>query len=495
MKSVEITLDRHFKKGEIDRRIYGSLAEHMGRVVYTGIYDPDSIHADEDGFRKDVMDAVREAGITTVRYPGGNFVSTFCWEDGVGPKEKRPKRLDLAWKALETNQFGTDEFIRWTKKTGTEPLMAVNLGTRGISDAVNYLEYCNMPGGTKYSNMRVENGIEKPYGIKLWCLGNEMDGEWQIGHKEAHEYGRLAAETSKAMKVVDSSIETILCGSSLNTMKTYPEWEAQVLDDAFEYVDYISLHQYFGGQEKGTEKFISQADDMSDYIRTVNSVCKYIKAKKRSKHDVLISMDEWGVWTCNSSETVREANEKMWQTAPAISEMIYSFEDTLLFAGMLMSIIKNADIVKLACQSLIANISSMIMTEKGGEIWYQPIYYPFKYMARYARGSVLELGYEEKSEILDCVAVHNYIEKEIVLFLINRSCNEDIDIKVNLQGYETDKIVEHVLMHDADIKATNREVHDRVKPDTTDETKFENGTLTGRISHLSWNMIRVSLKG
>ena len=495
MRKVEITLDRNFKKSRIDKRIYGSLAEHMGRVVYTGIYEPDNKNADEDGFRTDVIDAVKEAGITTVRYPGGNFVSTFNWEDGVGPKESRPSRLDLAWKSVETNQFGTDEFIRWTKKTGTEPLMAVNLGTRGISDAVNYLEYCNLSTETKYSRMRRSFGIEEPYGIKLWCLGNEMDGKWQIGHKEAHEYGRLAAETSKAMKVVDPSIETILCGSSLNTMETYPEWEVQVLDDAYEYVDYISLHQYFGGQEKGTEKFISQADEMTDYIRTVNAVCKFIKAKKRTQHNVLISMDEWGVWTCNSSETVRESDEKRWQTAPSISEMIYSFEDTLLFAGMLMSIIKNSDTVKLACQSLIANISSMIMTEAGGGLWYQPIYYPFKYMAGYAHGTVLELGCDDEEHVLDVVPVYNDSDKEIVIFAINRSCNEDLDLEVSLQGFEIEGITEQVRMTSSDIKATNKENHDRIKPEVVDEAKLHDKKLIGRIEHLSWNMIRIGLKG
>lgn len=209
MKKVNMIVDRAYQTAPVDERIFGSFIEHLGRAVYGGIYQPEHSQADEDGFRKDVIELVKELGVPVIRYPGGNFVSNFFWEDSVGPLSSRQPRLDLAWKTLEPNTFGLGEFAKWTKKTGSQMMMAVNLGTRGVADACNLLEYCNHPGGTKYSNLRRSYGIEDPYGIKLWCLGNEMDGEWQIGKKTMDEYGRLSQETAKAMKLIDPSIELV----------------------------------------------------------------------------------------------------------------------------------------------------------------------------------------------------------------------------------------------------------------------------------------------
>lgn len=295
---ARITVNREFVKGEIDRRIYGSFVEHMGRVVYSGIYEPGHDTADEDGFRQDVLEKVKQMGVTAVRYPGGNFVSCYDWRDGVGPAEARPRRLEIAWRAIETNEIGTNEFMRWAEKAGIEPVFAVNLGTKGIENAVSLVEYCNIKEGTAYSDWRREHGVENPYGIKTWCLGNEMDGDWQIGHKTAQEYGRLAQETAKAMKQVDSSIELVSCGSSKSDMKTYPDWEAETLKYTYPYVDYVSLHQYYGGQELGTENFLSQSLDMEQYIKTVIGTCDYVKAWHRSDKTLYISFDEWGCGRC-----------------------------------------------------------------------------------------------------------------------------------------------------------------------------------------------------
>src|SRR5215216_338402 len=211
---ARLVVDPAFVVGALDRRLFGSFVEHMGRCVYTGIYEPGHATADPDGFRQDVLELVRELGVTAVRYPGGNFVSNYDWEDGVGPKGERPRRLDLAWRAIEPNQFGTDEFVAWSRKANVEPIWAVNLGTRGIKEAVELLEYCNLPAGTELPDRRVANGTPEPHGIKVWCLGNEMDGPWQIGHKTAEEYARLAEETANAMRRVDPGIELVACGSS-----------------------------------------------------------------------------------------------------------------------------------------------------------------------------------------------------------------------------------------------------------------------------------------
>jgi len=494
MNKLEVMINKDYIIGEIDKRLYGSFVEHMGRVIYSGIYEPEHPCADEDGFRTDVIEAVRNLGITSVRYPGGNFVSAYNWGDGVGPKEQRPKRVELAWKAIETNEFGTNEFMKWMKKINAEPMLAVNLGMGGIREAVQYLEYCNFEHGTTYSDMRIEHGIVSPYHVKTWCLGNEMDGPWQIGHKTAGEYGRIAQETAKAMKVMDPGIELVSCGSSLNTMETFPEWEAQTLDYTYDHVDYISLHQYFAGQDLGTEKFLAQADHMDEYIKTVIATCDYVKAKKRSKKILNISFDEWGVWAYDSSETVKQCNEVEWQVAPPISEMIYTFEDSLLFAGMLLVLLKNANRVKMACQSLLTNVSAMIMTEKGGNIWLQPTYFPFSQVAKYGNGIVLDIRMNQVNKTIDCVAVYQEKTKEMVLFVINRSSMEDIEIEVNLQGFIPKTIIEHSLMECEEPKMTNEIYHEAIKPHFVHNTRIKNGNVVSNIVKLSWNMIRIDLK-
>ena len=228
MKKAEIIIDKYFLTGSVDKRIYGSFIEHLGRAVYGGIYQEGLASSDEQGFRKDTLELVKELEVPIVRYPGGNFVSGFHWEDSVGPKALRPARTDLAWRVIETNQFGLNEFADWSKKAGSEMMMAVNLGTRGPEDAKNLLEYCNFEGGTYYSDLRKSHGYAKPHDIKLWCLGNEMDGKWQMGHKTAGEYGRIASETARMMKWLDPEIETVACGSSSLTMPTFGDWEYQV---------------------------------------------------------------------------------------------------------------------------------------------------------------------------------------------------------------------------------------------------------------------------
>ncbi len=495
MRKIKILINTAYKIGKIDPRVYGSFLEHMGRVVYGGIYEPSHPLADEYGFRRDVMGAVKNAGITQVRYPGGNFVSCYHWEDGIGPKADRPKCLEPAWKAIETNEFGTDEFFRWSQKADVAPMLAVNLGSRGIEEALHYLEYCNFPGGTKYSDLRRSHGREEPYHIKMWCLGNEMDGSWQIGHKTAEEYGRLAAETAKVMKIIDPSIELSACGSSLNTMETFPRWEETVLDYTYEYIDYISLHQYFAGQEKGTEAYLAQADQMDRYIKDVVSVCDYVKAKKRSDKKINISFDEWGVWAYRAQEVAEQCNNNSWVQAPAISEMVYTFEDSLLFGGMILALLKNADRVKIACQSLLVNVSAMIMTEKNGGIWYQPIYYPFSHVAEYGKGVVLDgRVIEGEKKNLDYVAVYNELDSELVVFAINRDSSNKKNLSLYLQGIECCNVIEHVVMESEDKKAVNSLGRAAVKPHGNGRTETAGGDVQIELPGLSWNMIRLRIQ-
>ncbi len=500
MQKASIIVNRDYKKGEIDKRIYGSFIEHMGRVVYSGVYEPTHPTADEDGFRRDVMDKVKEMGVTSIRYPGGNFVSCYDWKDGVGPVEARPRRLEIAWRSIETNQFGTNEFMRWANKAGVLPIFAVNLGTKGIENAVSLVEYCNIPQGTLYSDLRREHGVEQPYHIPIWCLGNEMDGDWQIGHKTAEEYGRLAQETAKAMKQVDSNIQLVSCGSSKSDMLTYPEWEATTLNYTYDYVDYISLHQYYDGQDKGTGYFLSQAMDMERYIQTVIGTCDYVKAKKRSKKTMYISFDEWGVWSMPDKEVLSQVNNAPWQVAPHLSEQIYSMEDALLFASMMMNFLKYSDRIKIACQSLLTNISAAIMTEPGAEVWVQPIFYPFSYISRYGRGVVLQDIVESETysnEIadhipyLDNVSVYNEEKKEIVFFAVNRNEKEKIEVDTHLQGFKIMEVIEHIELQHEDKKANNLINHHKIQPRRVDGVVVRGDRVSFCVKPLSWNMVRI----
>ena len=349
MQKAKLILDRDYVIGAIDPRIYGSFVEHLGRCVYGGIYEPDHPEADKNGFRTDVLRLVKDLNISVVRYPGGNFVSGFNWEDSIGPKENRPARLDLAWFTTETNAFGLHEYIDWCKDAGIQPMYSVNLGTRGPDAARNLVEYANHPGGTYWSDLRRKNGASEPFGIKLWCLGNEMDGNWQIGHKTAQEYGRAANETAKLMKWVDPSIELVVCGSSASDMPTFVEWESSVLDACYDAVDYISLHRYYGNPTGDTPGFLARTMDMDAFIKTVASVCDSMKAKKRSKKTINLSFDEWNVWYHSGGQDQEILKKSKWGKALPLLEDVYNFEDALLAGSMLLTLIRNADRVKIAC--------------------------------------------------------------------------------------------------------------------------------------------------
>lgn len=501
MKKTKLICNKSFTVGQVDARIFGSFVEHMGRTVYSGIYEPSHPLADADGFRTDVLKLVQEMGVSSIRYPGGNYVSCYNWLDTVGPRESRPTRLEPAWRSVETNAFGLNEFMKWAAKAKVEPILAVNLGTKGIENALSILEYCNHSSQTTYSELRRKHGAEKPYNVHTWCLGNEMDGDWQIGHKTAEEYGRLAAETAKAMKLVDPSVELVSCGSSKSSMDTFPEWDLKTLLHTYDYVDCLSLHQYYGGQEKGTPGFLAQSLDFERYIHTIRAVCDTVKAQKRSEKTMYISVDEWGVWEFPSEEVDSQVQSAPWQIAPAFSEQIYTMEDTLLFSSMMLVFLKNADRVRIACQSLLTNISACIMTERGGSTWVQPIYYPFAHISRYGRGEVLQSKQEgplyscdDFSEVpyVDSAAVYKADEKEIAIFLVNRS-EAEMPFEAELQGFFAEKVIEHIQMYHTDKKATNLHNHHCIKPLPDGNAAIQNHTVQATLMPLSWNVIRVKL--
>lgn len=495
--STRISKDQEISK--IDRRIYGSFIEHMGRAVYEGIYQPDHATSDENGFRQDVLQLVKELAVPIVRYPGGNFLSGYNWEDGIGPKEKRPKRLDLAWQSVEMNQVGLHEYMQWAKASGTQVNMAVNLGTRGLDAARNLVEYCNFEGGTYWSELRKQNGDDQPFAIKTWCLGNEMDGDWQIGHKTAEEYGRLAEETAKAMKWVDDSIELVVCGSSSSTRPTFVDWELTVLDHTYEYVDYLSLHQYYDNKADNLAEFLAKSEDMDRFIKSVVAICDTMKAKKRSDKTMMLSFDEWNVWYHSNEET---AAQKPWTTAPHILEDIYNFEDALLVGSMLITLLKNADRVKIACLAQLVNVIAPIMTEKDGTAWKQTIFYPYQQASLYGNGTALNTQVavatydtEKIKEVpyLDSIAILNEEKNELVIFSVNKHQSEEITFMID-SDLNLGSITEATEMANYDIKAVNGPNQELVVPrDSKSEVVIDGGQITIKTKPLSWNMTRIHL--
>jgi alpha-N-arabinofuranosidase len=493
-----MTLDKEFKIGEIDDRIYGSFIEHLGRAVYGGIYEPDHPEADEQGFRKDVIELVKQLKVPLVRYPGGNFVSGYNWEDGVGPVAERPRRLDLAWRTTETNEIGTNEFMDWAKKVNAEVNMAVNLGTRGIDAARNLVEYCNHTSGSYWSDLRIKHGYKEPHKIKTWCLGNEMDGPWQIGHRTADEYGRIAAETAKAMKWVDPSIELVACGSSNRLMPTFAEWEATVLDHTYDHVEFISLHTYYGNRDEDLANYLAQSLDMDQFIYSVISIADYIKAKKRSKKTINLSFDEWNVWFHSN-----EADKKIepWTVAPPQLEDIYTFEDALLVGSMLISLLKRADRVKIACLAQLVNVIAPIMTENGGEAWTQTIFYPYMHASVFGRGVALHAmvsspKYDSKDftdvPYLDTVSVYNEESETVTIFAVNKHQNDVLSLDADVRSFEGYRVVEHIILEHDEVKATNQHNRTNVVPHNNGDAKVDGGKLEANLPKLSWNVIRLA---
>ena len=499
-KKASMIIDKEFEIGEVDPRLYGSFIEHLGRAVYGGIYELGHPDADEQGFRKDVIALIQELAVPIVRYPGGNFVSGYNWEDGVGPVAERKKRLELAWMTVETNEIGTNEFADWAKKVGTDVMMAVNLGTRGPDEARNLVEYCNHPKGTYWSDLRRSHGYEQPHNFKTWCLGNEMDGPWQIGHKTADEYGRAALETAKVMKWVDPTIELVACGSSNRAMATFAQWEATVLDHTYDHVDYLSLHTYYGNSDNDTANFLAKSLDMDDFIHSIIATCDYIKAKKRSKKNIMLSFDEWNVWF-----HTHESDKKIapWTIAPPQLEDIYTLEDALLVGCMIISMLKRADRVKMACLAQLVNVIAPIMTANGGISWRQTIFFPYMHASVYGRGVSLKPliqcpKYDSKEftdvPMLESAVVYNEELGQLTIFAVNRDLVDALELEVDIRQFANYRVVEHSVLENPDHKAKNTmENPQNVVPHTGGDAALKDGRLSAILPKLSWNVIRLAL--
>ena len=512
MRKVSVRLRRDSVIGETDRRLFGAFVAHLGRCVYGGIYEPGHKTADKNGFRGDVLKLVRELAPTVMRYPGGNFVSGYNWEDGVGPVKDRPRRLDLAWISTETNQFGTNEFIDWCRLANIEPMLAVNLGTRGGDAARNMVEYCNHPGGTTYSDLRRKHGWKQPHDVKLWCLGNEVDGWWQMEMKTATEYGRIATEAAKMMKWIDPSIELAACGSSGRNMPSFGEWEDTVLHHTFQHVEYVSLHTYINNYAGDGPAMLAAPDLMDSFIEEVVAICDSVSARLHSPKRIHLSFDEWNVWY----RTRRNRQERVksgWPVAPEILEEIYTMEDALAFGGACISLLNHADRVKIACLAQLVNVIAPIMTATGGPAWRQTIFYPFAQMSNFGRGRVLRAEIDSptyaaqyfdprgatdlyfplpKVQYLKLAAVEQ-VDGGVTLFALNRNLKEPMPLQVDLQGFGTLAVREALQLRSGNLKATNtRKQPDKVKPTALKDVKAGNGRLQATLAPASWNMIRLN---
>lgn len=489
--NCKLTVSTEKVISKIDKRLYGSFIEHLGRAVYGGIYEPTHPTADKDGFREDVKELIRDMQVPIIRYPGGNFVSGYNWEDGTGDKSKRPKRMELAWMTIETNEVGIDEFQDWAKQTGSEVMMAVNLGTRGPEEARNLVEYCNSTTPTYYADMRRKNGFEEPFGIKLWCLGNEMDGPWQICHKTAEEYARIACETAKVMKWVDDSIELVACGSSGKDMPTFGIWEETVLRECYEHIDYLSLHSYYGNRDNDTADFLASSMDMNAFINRVVGICDKIQAEKKSDKQINLSFDEWNVWF-HSNEQDKEIPK--WTIAPHQLEDVYNLEDALVVGTLLITLLKHSDRVKIACLAQLVNVIAPIMTEENGKVWKQTIFYPYYHAMRYGQGTALDVVCDcesystaKHSDIpyVEAIATINEKEDELTVFAVNRSMKDSCPLSLSLDKEVS--FLEHLVVTGDDVKAVNSAEEEKI----TESRRNDGDDIV--LPPLSWNVIRFKL--
>ncbi|MGI6879329.1 alpha-N-arabinofuranosidase [Microbacterium sp. gxy059] len=508
MTHARITIDRDFQVADVPHRLFGSFVEHMGRCVYTGIFEPGHPTADERGFRADVLELVREMGPTVVRYPGGNFVSGYRWEDGVGPVDERPVRIDGAWHTIETNAFGLHEFVDWARAADVEVMEAINLGTRGVEEARALVEYANHPGGTHWSDLRRRNGAEDPFGIRLWCLGNELDGPWQIGHKTAHEYGRLAQEAAKAMKLVDPSIELVAVGSSNRQMPTFGSWEHTVLTHAYDEVDYISMHAYYQEHDGDVRSFLAEAVDMDEFIDGVVATIDAVKAAGGHRKQVDISFDEWNVWYQTGLDTDDQPHrvQESWRTHPRLIEDAYSVTDAVVVGTFLHSLLRHGDRVRIANQAQLVNVIAPIRSEEGGPAWRQASFWPFARMSRMARGRILRLAvssstaptkrYGDVDEV-DAVATWDEERGRLALFLANRSLEDDADVAIDLHGLAARALLSAEVLavpEGGDRHSANTlDAPDRVGLRSLERVGIEDGAVRLTLPPLSWSAVEVEV--
>lgn len=503
-------VDQSHYRADLDRRLLGAFLEHLGRAVYTGVYDPGNSLSDEHGFRQDVIDEIRGMGVPIMRYPGGNFVSGYHWLDGVGPKDERPTVLERAWNSIETNQFGTNEFIEWCGFVGTEPLLGFNLGTGTPEEAVAYVEYCNVDKGTKWSDLRRSHGYEQPHDVRYWCLGNEMDGPWQMGTMPAREYGRKARDTARQIRVIDPTLKLIACGSSSPNMSTYLVWDREVLEECFDQVDGISLHNYYGNTEpltgNDTTRYLAMNLDMERQMQEIGAVCDYVQGLKKSPKRLWLSFDEWNVWYRARSGTAVDGQR---QFAPHLLEEPYNLEDALLVGGFVNALLRQAERTRVACLAQIVNVIAPLTTSPTG-LLRQTIYYPYAWSLQYARGRVLDLQvagdtYEIRAgnlradfarndlvPFVDVVITHDRERNEAAVFMLNRDLDGERELVLDWDDPTPSRVLACQTLTGPDLKAINTfDAPNRVRPESLDAPRAGR-SMTFRLPKASYTVAHLA---
>jgi alpha-N-arabinofuranosidase len=500
------SLDPRSEISRIDRRLFGGFVEHLGRHIYDGIYEPGHEAADADGFRTDVIELVRELGVSTIRYPGGNFVSGYRWEDGIGPRDQRPRRLDLAWHATETNEVGLHEFQDWLDKVGSDLMLAVNLGTRGTEEALDLLEYANTSVDTTRTRERAANGRPQPFGVTMWCLGNEMDGPWQLGHRNATDYGKLASRTAKGMRQLDPSIQLVACGSSGRSMPTFGAWEREVLEQTFDDVDFISCHAYYQEFDGDAQEFLASAVDMQKFIESVVATADHVAAVKQSDKRIMISFDEWNVWYLSewkAQEVTYGPDE--WPVAPRQLEDQYNALDAVVFGDLLITLLQHSDRVRSASLAQLVNVIAPIMTEPGGIAWRQTTFFPFSITSRLAGECAVRVPLTSGSftsarfgEVANANAVATIDDEGVSVFVVNRSTSDAADLRLDLTAVSRElgrdlTIAESHLLHEEDIYAANTLAEpQRVGVRPIDGAEVADGVLGLTLPSVSWVAVRLT---
>ena len=508
--TARAVIDQRHYRSDLDRRVLGAFLEHLGRAVYTGVYDPGNSLSDARGFRRDVIDEIRQMGVPIIRYPGGNFVSGYHWQDGVGPKDARPTVLERAWNSLETNQFGTNEFIDWCRAVGTEPLLGFNMGTAASEEAVAYVEYCNYPRGTKWSDLRRAHGYEDPHNVRYWCLGNEMDGPWQMGTMPAREYGRKARDIAQQIRVIDPNVQLIACGSSAPSMDTYLVWDREVLEECFDMVDGISLHCYYGNTEplsgNDTSRYLAMNLDMERQIQEIGAVCDYVQGLNKSQKRLWLSFDEWNVWYRARSG---EHTNGRGQFAPHLLEEQYNLEDALLVGGLLNTLLRQSGRTRIACLAQIVNVIAPIMTSPTG-VLRQTTFYPYLWSLQYARGRVLDPGlsgpaYEihagnlradyardDVVPYVDVAITHDRERNEAAVFMLNRDLTGEREIVLDWEDPVPSRVLACETLSGPDLKAINTfDAPNRVQPQSLDAPRAGR-SMTFRLPKSSYTVAHLS---
>ena len=503
-------LQRTRYRSDMDRRLLGAFLEHLGRAIYTGVYEPGSKLADAAGFRKDVVAEVKGLAVPIMRYPGGNFVSGYNWLDGVGPKDKRPTVLERAWNSLETNQFGTNEFIDWCKLVGTEPLLGFNLGTGTPEQAVAYVEYCNVDKGTKWSDLRREHGYEAPHNVRYWCLGNEMDGPWQMGHMTAREYGRKARDSARQIRVLDPTTQLIACGSSNTILPTYLVWDREVLEECYDQVDGISLHNYYGNTQSLTgndsARYLAMNLDMERQIQEIAAVCDYVQGVRKSRKRLWLSFDEWNVWYRARGGLFANGQRKF---APPLLEEVYNLEDALLVGGFLNTLLRQSERVRVGCLAQIVNVIAPLMTNETS-VLRQTIYYPYAWALKYAHGRVLDLLVEsetypikpeglrpdfardDKVPYVDIAATFNPQNGQLCLLMLNRDLQSERELTLDCRDLTPTRVLASETLTGTDLKAANTfERPTLVAPRPLDVPK-PSATMTFKLPPRSYSVVHLA---